>query len=44
MEYLVSDNPDVADPNSATQILGPFPQPGPIHNWNCLKLDRKSVV
>ena len=37
VEYQVSGNPDVADPNSATQLLRPFQQPGAVHNWNCLK-------
>ena len=37
VEYLVSSDPDVADPNSSTQLLTPFQQPGHVHNWNCLK-------
>jgi len=30
-------NPNTADANSATQILGPVQQPGHVHNWDCLK-------
>jgi len=37
VQYQVSADPNVADPASAQTILGPFVQPGHIHNWNCLK-------
>lgn len=33
-EYTVSADPNVADPASRVQILGPNAQPGPVHNWN----------
>jgi glucose/arabinose dehydrogenase len=36
-EYLVSSDPNVANPSSATPILAPVLQPSPIHNWNCVK-------
>lgn len=38
MEFSVSQaDPNLADPASGLQILGPFQQPSPIHNWNLLK-------
>lgn len=36
-EYRVSVDPDLADPASRIQILGPLPQPSLIHNLNCLE-------
>ncbi|MFT7670306.1 MAG: glucose/arabinose dehydrogenase [Planctomycetota bacterium] len=37
-EYTVSaTDPDVVEPTSRIQILGPFPQPFIIHNWDCIK-------
>lgn len=33
-QYLVSIDPDLADPDSRVQILGPEPQPAVVHNWN----------
>ena len=36
-EFLVSSDPDLADPSSGTELLTPFQQPGHVHNWNCLK-------
>lgn len=34
VEYTVSADPNVADPASRVQILGPEAQPGVVHNWN----------
>lgn len=36
VEYTVSADPNVADPASRVQILGPEAQPGVVHNWNQL--------
>lgn len=36
-QYTVTANPEVADPASRVQIMGPEPQPGNIHNWDCIK-------
>ena len=36
-EYQVSSDPEVADPSSRIQVLGPTAQPANIHNWDCVK-------
>jgi glucose/arabinose dehydrogenase len=36
-EYHVSADPDVADPASRVQILGPWQQNTLVHLWNCLQ-------
>ncbi|MFT7667439.1 MAG: glucose/arabinose dehydrogenase [Planctomycetota bacterium] len=37
-QYTVSStDPEVVDPNSRVQILGPIQQPSTIHNWDCIK-------
>jgi glucose/arabinose dehydrogenase len=33
-EYTATANPNIADPLSRVQILGPEPQPAVVHNWN----------
>jgi len=37
VEYTVSANPNLADPSSARVLIGPYPQVGNAHNWNCLR-------
>ena len=37
VEYGVSSDPNLADPSSATVLIGPAPQIGVAHNWNCLR-------
>jgi glucose/arabinose dehydrogenase len=36
-EYLVSSNPDVADPTSFTTLFGPYTDPQSNHNGGCLQ-------
>jgi glucose/arabinose dehydrogenase len=36
MQYQVSSDPDLADPDSGVDLLTPQLQPNLVHNWNCL--------
>ncbi|MFT5049922.1 MAG: glucose/arabinose dehydrogenase [Chlamydiales bacterium] len=37
VEYEASLDPNVADPASARVLIGPYPQLGGDHNWNCIR-------
>ncbi|MFT4538923.1 MAG: glucose/arabinose dehydrogenase [Planctomycetota bacterium] len=43
-EYTVTADPNVADPNSQVQILGPEPQTGLVHHWDMIKFGTDGML